>query len=212
MPPSRRASANVPQLTAPTDLPERSHSPPSAAMVAWRDSLAAQIYHFQQSVHSSMSSFQLPALPPLPDYHGNEMVRRLSALVPARYSTRAAARAHVVLEEDNHRSHQPMSFWDMFTSASPSSSVPPPPYSELFPEEAPTGSDAASKKTGATAVVVDAVADEKCMVIVDRASELGSAANVSPSVEQPNKAEDTTTTHRCWVSRIDCISTRTEDG
>ncbi|KAK3704065.1 SPT3 Dosage dependent suppressor of Ty-induced promoter mutations-like protein [Vermiconidia calcicola] len=199
MPPSRRASANILHMTASTELPERSHSPPSAAMVAWRDSLAAQIYHFQQSVHSSMSCFQLPALPPLPNYHGNEMVRRLSALVSARYPTRAAAAVHVVSEQNHQQSHQPMSFWDMFSSASSSSSVLPPPYSELFPEEAATGSDAASKKAAATAVGVDAVADEKRMVIFDRASELGSAASVSESVQQPNKAEDTTTIQRYWM-------------
>ena len=189
MPHSRRPSAIAPLPSMPEETAEPSQAAPSsAAMMAWRDALAAQIYYFQQSVHSSMSSFQMPALPPLPDYQDNAMVRRLSSLVPARYSTRPAALGHN--DENCQPANQQPRFWDMFSCASPSSSAPPPAYSELFPEKAQFRSEQASKKSAVQAAIVDAVADEKCAIVFDRVQEIESEAEaVAHEAERPKNAD-----------------------
>ncbi|KAL8720332.1 MAG: hypothetical protein Q9225_002794 [Loekoesia sp. 1 TL-2023] len=57
----------------------------AAAMAAWRDNLAGQIQHFQQSVQRTLPNLQIPNLPPLPNfeaYQEHPMVRRISSLVP----------------------------------------------------------------------------------------------------------------------------------
>ena len=57
----------------------------AAAMGAWRDNLAGQIQHFQQSVQRTLPNLQIPNLPPLPNfetYQEHPMVRRISSLVP----------------------------------------------------------------------------------------------------------------------------------
>ncbi|KAL8652013.1 MAG: hypothetical protein Q9210_002938 [Variospora velana] len=57
----------------------------SAAMAAWRDNLAGQIQHFQQSVQRTLPNLQIPNLPPLPNFEGYQehpMVRRISSFVP----------------------------------------------------------------------------------------------------------------------------------
>lgn len=57
----------------------------AAAMAAWRENLAGQIQHFQQSVQRTLPNLQMPNLPPLPNFEGYQelpMVRRISSLVP----------------------------------------------------------------------------------------------------------------------------------
>ncbi|KAL8705032.1 MAG: hypothetical protein Q9201_001839 [Fulgogasparrea decipioides] len=57
----------------------------AAAMAVWRDNLAGQIQHFQQSVQRTLPNLQIPNLPPLPNfeaYQEHPMVRRISSLVP----------------------------------------------------------------------------------------------------------------------------------
>ncbi|KAI4096106.1 MAG: hypothetical protein LQ344_001169 [Seirophora lacunosa] len=57
----------------------------SAAMAAWRENLAGQIQHFQQSVQRTLPNLQIPNLPPLPNLEGYQehpMVRRISSFVP----------------------------------------------------------------------------------------------------------------------------------
>ncbi|KAL8983396.1 MAG: hypothetical protein Q9205_002349 [Flavoplaca limonia] len=59
----------------------------AAAMAAWRDNLASQIHHFQQSVQRTLPNLQVPNLPPLPTFEGYQespMLRRISSLVPGR--------------------------------------------------------------------------------------------------------------------------------
>lgn len=59
----------------------------AAAMAAWRDNLAGQIHHFQQSVQRTLPNLQVPNLPPLPTFEGYQespMLRRISSLVPGR--------------------------------------------------------------------------------------------------------------------------------
>ncbi|KAL8749673.1 MAG: hypothetical protein Q9184_006717 [Pyrenodesmia sp. 2 TL-2023] len=57
----------------------------AAAMAAWRDNLAGQIQHFQQSVQRTLPNLQIPNLPQVPNFEGYQehpMVRRISSLVP----------------------------------------------------------------------------------------------------------------------------------
>ncbi|KAK4988719.1 SPT3 Dosage dependent suppressor of Ty-induced promoter mutations-like protein [Elasticomyces elasticus] len=118
---SRRSSTQLPTVPPPISE-EPGTMTPAAAMVAWRDALAAQIQHFQQNVSWNIPGFQLPALPPLPnipDYQDNAMVRRISSLVP-RHTWRYGS-----IVEDTQQS-----------------STPPPAYDDLFPqEEAREGKD-----------------------------------------------------------------------
>ena len=198
MPPSRRPSANVSLPALLEDMAGTSPMSASPALIAWRDALSTQIHYFHQSVHSSMSNFQLPALPPLPDYQDNAMVRRLSSLVPSRYSTRAATPVNA--ESGQSPTQQPR-FWDLFSSAPPSSSVPPPAYSELFPDKAQLASDRASEKSAVQHAVVEAVADEKCVIICDEASGVEpEAAACSQSGDIPKKPERRTIPSWLWVS------------
>ena len=202
LPPSRRPSANVSLPAMPEEEEEETNPPTSmAAMVAWRDALAAQIYHFQQSVHTSVSNFQLPALPPLPDYQDSAMMRRLSSLVPGRCSVVRPAADET---QQSANSHQPPRFWDMFSSASLSTTAPPPAYSELFPDKTHLSKEQDSEKAAAVRVaVVDAAADEKCAVMFEQqASEEASGSSMaSENVTRPSKTENVAVVPSwLWVS------------
>lgn len=131
----------------------RSFSPP-AALLAWRDHLAAQIHQFQQSVGKAFPNLNLPALPPmpaLPDYQAYPMMRRISNLVPHRPSTSWSAKD---------------GWWDLLTgNLTPSNSQPPsqpPAYDELYPhkEEEETEEDLSLKKESAIQAAADAAVDQ----------------------------------------------------
>jgi hypothetical protein len=197
MPASRRASGNPPLQLVEEQEAAESQAALSAAMIAWRDALAGQIYHFQRTFHSSMTSFQLPALPPLPDYQDNAMVRRLSSLVPSRYSTRPAA--HVEGETPHQPTNPQSRFWDMFSSASPTVTTPPPSYAELFPDEARGAGEEYDKKSSIQTAVVDAVADHKCSLVYDQVAEEPSAA-ISEDPKRPKKTDRASALSWLWVS------------
>ncbi|KAF2478719.1 hypothetical protein BDY17DRAFT_305696 [Neohortaea acidophila] len=191
------ASSALPSTTP--DLPDIVPLNASAAMMAWRDALATHIHHFQQSVQSSMSSFQLPTLPPLPDYQDNAMVRRLSSLVSTRYPVRqdGFSGAH-----DFVASMSPPKFWDMFSSLSPTlSSAPPPAYSELFPDHHVP--DEGVKKAAMNTALIDAVADGKCAAIFEQATSSSSCQVATTSNTEHNdetQTEQTTWRHQLlWV-------------
>ena len=207
VPPSRRPSGNIVLPPMRHEEPILRPLTPSAAMMAWRDALAAQIYHFQQTVHSSMSNFQMPTLPPLHDYHDSAMVRRLSSLVPSRCSTWTAAQSD---SNGNAQQSTPQSrLSDMFNCTSPSSSVPPPAYSELFPEKSQSTDAQAGKTSAVQTATVDAVADEKCGVLFDQLPEEGSSyAAVTQIVEGPKKPDRIVVPTWLWVSEtrpITCL-------
>jgi hypothetical protein len=202
MPTSRRPSDNVPLPELTEQETVQIQPAPSAAMIAWRDALAAQIYHFQQTFHSSMPSFQLP---PLPDYQDNAMVRRLSSLVPTRYSTRPVT--HVEGESCGSTPIPQSRLWDMFCSPSSSPSVTAPPaYSELFPDQARASEGRADKQTSLETAVLDAVADEKCRLVYDRTAEETRVCSVAISDAecQPKKTERTSAPSWLWVSELGC--------
>lgn len=103
------------------------------AMSAWRDQLSAQIQQFQQTVHRTLPTLQLPALPPipnLPDYQAYPVVRRISSLVPQRISRPGTAHGNngVAKLTDYH-------WWELLTGATPS----PPAYDEIYPENSKCG-------------------------------------------------------------------------
>ncbi len=130
------------------------------AMSAWRDQLSAQIQHFQQTVHRTLPSLQLPALPPipnLPDYQAYPVVRRISSLVPQRNSRQSTANSStgVAKVTDYH-------WWELLTGAASS----PPAYDEIYPES--SQSDLSDKKTSALRAAGDAYMDRKCEETFDQ--------------------------------------------
>ena len=123
---------------------------PMAYMMAWRDSLAAQIHQFQESAQWTMPNLPtLPALPPIPDYQDYSMVRRVSSLFPQRPTSRPAPGS--VSKEG---------WWEALTgSPSPSAPSAPPAYNELFPHKEETDEDYSIKKRGALLAAAEAAAD-----------------------------------------------------
>lgn len=133
------------QAVQPEDA--RGFSPP-AAIVAWRNQLAAQINQFQQSVANAFPN--LPALPPmpaLPDYQAYPMMRRITNLVPNRPNT-----GRLVGE----------GWWDRLKGNSPSSNnAEPPPYEELYPHNGNEEEEASRvKKTSLVQAATDAALDQ----------------------------------------------------
>ncbi|KAI9815778.1 MAG: hypothetical protein M1827_002174 [Pycnora praestabilis] len=145
--PSRRNSSHLDIAKCTTDLftppLEGSVVPPgymspAAGMVAWRDQIAAQIQHLQQTVHWNLPNIQMPALPlmpNLPDYQTylpnlpNPMVRKISSLVPHRQpASRPATSSGVVDQSSKEADYR---WWELFSG----SSSPPPAYEEIFPQD-----------------------------------------------------------------------------
>jgi IPT/TIG domain/Ankyrin repeats (many copies) len=144
---SDHAGDDIPQ---PVTADERPLSP-AISMMAWRNSLAAQINHFQESTQWAIPNLpnlgSLPALPTLPDYQGNPMVRRVSSLFPQRPAAR---------QQMTHTAKE--GWWESLTRSSSPSSAAPPAYNELFPNEE-TQDDFAVKKTSTIQAAADAIAD-----------------------------------------------------
>ena len=131
---------------------------PAAAMNAWRDHLAAQIQHFQQSVNWTLPNLQLPTLPPmpnLPDYQTYPMVRRFSALVPQRNSRPSTSSGDE--KENDHR------WWDLLTGAASS----PPAYEEIYPAKQQQ-EDLETKQASVVQAATDALLDQKCSDTFDK--------------------------------------------
>ncbi|KAJ5832646.1 hypothetical protein N7474_000957 [Penicillium riverlandense] len=128
---SRRSSMHHPEVMPPivgaNEQPAvpgdaRGFSPP-AALIAWRNQLAGQINHFQQSVSNAFPNLpNLPALPPMPampampDYQANQMMRRITNLVPHRPAARDG-------------------WWDYLKGNTSPSGTLPPSYDELYPHQ-----------------------------------------------------------------------------
>ncbi|KAK5118567.1 hypothetical protein LTR85_008032 [Meristemomyces frigidus] len=73
---------------------------------------------------------------------------------------------------------------------SPSPALPPPAYSELFPDKIIDADDHATKKRAVTAAVVDAVADEKCAAMFEQGSACSSTSASTECAACPNKADN----------------------
>lgn len=161
---------------------------PCAAMAAWRDALAAQMHHFQETVHWNMPHFQLPPLPNLTD------CRRLSSLVPSKSGSAATERQSLASQQQPLTRHH---FWDFFSASSdtpesaPTEGSAPPAYHDIFPDRKVTQGQ--QQDDGARTAVVDAVADEKCAAIFDGHSEdveTSSTSSLLSAGHAPNKTDD----------------------
>ena len=162
---SRRNSLAMPPSLAASPSPANSQDnfiTPYAGMTAWRDSLSAQIQHFQESMHRNLPNFpiwQLPALPPLPnlpDYQDYPMMRRISSLVPNRHlSPPPASSAASSSDETQRPTEVNQSFWDFFSSA-----PAPPSYEDLYPEKGARKSFE-EKKTDVAEAVAETALDQK---------------------------------------------------
>ncbi|KAK4505759.1 hypothetical protein PRZ48_003724 [Zasmidium cellare] len=177
---SRRPSAQpLIEEDTPAVVNDMASLSPYAAMAAWRDALAAQIHHFQETLHSSVPHFQLPPLPNLTE------CRRLSSLVPGK-----PERQQPFGSQQQTRHH----FWDFFSASSespapvPTDSIPPPAYYDIFPDRKPTQ----QRGDGVKSAVVDAVADEKCAAMFD-----GRAVN-----NAPNKTEGAVLPSWLWIPTL----------
>ncbi|KAF2161228.1 hypothetical protein M409DRAFT_69854 [Zasmidium cellare ATCC 36951] len=169
---------------------------PYAAMAAWRDALAAQIHHFQETLHWNMPHFQLPPLPNLTD------CRRLSSLVPGKSAPSATERPHQPPLASQHQ-QLPLTrhhFWDFFSASSespasaPTESSAPPAYYDIFPDRKPTQE---SQDDGMKSAVVDAIADEKCAAMFD-----GEEASYYSANHAPNKTDGAVMPSWLWVSLV----------
>lgn len=141
---------NVEMIAEPTEPTEDTtgFSPP-AALVDWRNQLAAQINQFQQNVNRAFPNLPaLPALPPmpaLPDYQAHPMMRRITSLVPHRPTTPWPA------------SISTEGWWDMLKG-----NQSPPAYEELYPKpETETEEDYGVKKSSMVQAAADAALDQQ---------------------------------------------------
>lgn len=124
------------------------------AMSAWRDQLSAQIQQFQQTVHRTFPTLQLPALPPipnLPDYQAYPVVRRISSLVPQRNS-----RASTANNSTEAAKVTEYHWWELLTGAASS----PPAYDEIYPESSRHGPS--DEKISTLQAVGEAFMVKKC--------------------------------------------------
>ena len=163
------------------------------AMSAWRDQISAQIQQFQQTVHRTLPTLQLPALPPipnLPDYQAYPVVRRISSLVPQRISRPGAANGSngVAKLADYH-------WWELLTGATSS----PPAYDEIYPEN--TQADPSEKEASVLRAAGDAYMDKKCEETFDRAksSSAFETANLESTLPTP---EQLRSAHAMKVKRL----------
>lgn len=134
---------------------------PAAAMSAWRDQLAAQIQHFQQSVHWTLPNLQIPTLPPMPNlpgYQAYPVVRRISSLVPQRNSRPVTSSSYA---RDGKETDS--SWWELLTGPAAS----PPAYEEIYPPEGPVATEV--KKAAVLCAAADTLLDRKCATEFGRA-------------------------------------------
>lgn len=163
------------------------------AMSAWRDQLSAQIQQFQQTVHRTLPTLQLPALPPipnLPDYQAYPVVRRISSLVPQRISRPGTAHGNsgVAKLTDYH-------WWELLTGATPS----PPAYDDIYPENSKCG--LSEKETPVLLAAGDAYIDRKCENTFnqEKSSSAFKSANLKSTVSTP---EQVRSAHAMKVKRL----------
>lgn len=146
---SRRSSMHqdvLPVALDPVEQPAAPHDArgffPPAAVVAWRDQLAAQIHHFQQSVANAFPNMPaLPPMPALPDYQANQMMRRITNLVPNRPMARDG-------------------WWDLLKGNTGLGQTQPPSYDELYPHQQDREEDTDLKKSGLLRAQAEAALDQ----------------------------------------------------
>ena len=169
-------SQSIGSVTRPEDVPQHltetaGFVSAAAAMAAWRDQLTAQIQHFQQSVHWTLPSLQVPMLPPmpnLPDYQAHAIARRFSSLVPQRQSPPKTPLEGIAETRDND-----YRWWELLTGTASS----PPAYEEIYPANAQNGLDV--KTESAARAAADALADQKCSTSFDTLQQKGDVGSLT---------------------------------
>ncbi|KAJ5247256.1 hypothetical protein N7468_002239 [Penicillium chermesinum] len=118
---------------------------PPAAIVAWRNQLAAQINQFQQSVANAFPNIPalppMPAMPAMPDYQANDMMRRITNLVPQRPAVGDG-------------------WWDYLKGNTTSTHNQPPSYDELYPHQHEREAEAEIKKSALLRAATEAALDQ----------------------------------------------------
>lgn len=126
-------------------------SSPGASMTAFRDQVAAQIQHLQQTMQLNFPNLpqmpNFPAMPTLPDYQTYLPVRRITNLVGHNRGDN--------VKEQEYR------WWDLFSGNVPAA---PPAYEDIFPQD-----DLETKRASAAQAAADTVADNKCVEMFDQA-------------------------------------------
>lgn len=207
---SRRGSGafavpDMRNLALPPAADPSSGLSPAAAMTAWRYQLAAQINYFQQNLHWNFPNFQLPALPPmpnLPDYQAYPVVRRISALVPQRSSSRdrslrpeSASSTEAVgeLNPQSLPSTGDYNWRDLFSTP-----PAPPAYDEIYPENANRGMDIKKASLQASS---EALLDPKCAEIFYSPQTEGSSVSSKGSLSKEQQ-EQLRTAHAQKLKKI----------
>ncbi|KAJ5097357.1 hypothetical protein N7456_008078 [Penicillium angulare] len=150
----------------------RGFSPP-AAVVAWRNHLAAQINHFQQSMANAFPNIPaLPPMPAMPDYQPNQMMRRITNLVP----------------------HRPAAdgWWDYLKgNTAPAGQTLPPSYDELYPHQQNREDEAEVKKTSMLRAATEAALDQHFEAQTTVAASTSAAAAVAAAAASATPAPTT---------------------
>jgi hypothetical protein len=120
-------------------------------MTAFRDQLAAQIQHLQQTMQLNLPNLpqmpNFPTMPTLPDYQTYLPVRRITNLVGN--------------NRGDNAKEQDYKWWDLFSGSVPAA---PPAYEDIFPHD-----DLETKRASAAQAAADTVADNKCAEMFDQA-------------------------------------------
>ncbi|KAJ5902120.1 hypothetical protein N7495_002648 [Penicillium taxi] len=154
------------QPTAAGDL--LGFSPP-AAVVAWRNQLAAQINHFQQSVSNAFPNIPaLPPIPTMPDYQGNQMMRRITNLMP-------------------NRPNAGDGWWDLL-KGNTAQIHEPPSYEELYPHQQDHDDEASLKKSSLLSAAAEAALDEHFEAETNEL--IASSSTAVDTFEQPQSTKD----------------------
>ncbi|KAJ5082620.1 hypothetical protein N7532_011663 [Penicillium argentinense] len=167
---SRRSSMHQDAIPPVVDVGEQPATPdtrgfsPPAAIVAWQNHLTAQIHQFQQSVANAFPNMPaLPPMPALPDYQANQMMRRITNLVPHRPATRGDG------------------WWDYLKGNASPTQTQPPSYDELYPHQQQNeeGEAAEMKKTALLRAATEAALDQHFEAQSNVASTSASASTLT---------------------------------
>lgn len=160
---SRRSSMHQDAIPPIVDAGEQRAAPDArgfstAAIVAWRNHLAGQINQFQQSVANAFPNIPalppmpamptmptmptMPAMPAMPDYQANQMMRRITNLVPHRPTARDG-------------------WWDLLKgNTAAQTQNQPPSYDELYPHQQDDAEATELKKSSLLRAATEAAVDQ----------------------------------------------------
>ncbi|KAJ5091695.1 hypothetical protein NUU61_006565 [Penicillium alfredii] len=174
--PSRRSSMHQDAIPPVVDSSEQPAAPgdargfsPPAALVAWRNQLAAQINQFQQSVANAFPNMPvLPPMPALPDYQAHPMMRRITNLVPHRPTARDG-------------------WWDLLKGTTAPTQNQPPSYDELYPHQEDDEGTVEMKKSALLRAATEAALDQHFEAQSSASAPTASASSSTSTHTRPEK-------------------------